>query len=378
MATAAVHEPLRRRTLRRAAGLLDAAFGPHGVDRYAELLNPTWTVGEVRARIVGVAHPTRDTVALTLQPNGGWTGFEAGQHTLLSIEIDGVRHTRCYSMTGSAHERSGLIDLTVKAHPDGLVSRHLFDHARPGMVVGLSPAQGEFTLPAARPERLLLLSGGSGITPVLSMLRTLCDEGHDRPVTFVHWSLTAAGMPHRAELERLAAAHPNVRLLQVFTDEPGVGDLDGFLTAELLEQIDPSWRDAEVYVCGPQPLMDAARSLAHDAGRGDHLHVEAFALPTVEVGGDATPTGATVRFAATGREVPDDGRPVLIQAEEAGLAPASGCRMGICHTCTATLRCGTVRNVVTGETTTAGPTAGGEAHVRICVNAPVGDVELDL
>jgi ferredoxin-NADP reductase len=378
MPATTVREPLRHRTLRRAAGLLDVAFGPHGIDRYTELLRPTWTVGDLRARVVAVAHPTRDTVALTLEPNGGWGGFDAGQHTMLTVEIDGVRHTRCYSMTGSARERSGLIDLTVKAHPEGLVSRHLFEHARVGMVVGLSPAQGEFTLPAVRPDRLLLLSGGSGITPVLSMLRTLCDEGHDRPVTFVHWSLTAAGVPHRAELERLVAAHPNVRLLQVFTDEPGAGDLDGFLTADLLEQIDPAWREAEAYVCGPQPLMDAARALFGDAGRADHVHVEAFALPTVDGAGAPTATGGTVRFAATGRAVPDDGRPVLVQAEEAGLAPASGCRMGICHTCTATLRCGTVRNVVTGETTTAGPTAGGGAHVRICVNAPVGDVELDL
>src|SRR5581483_7161939 len=127
--------------------LVDAAVAPHGVDRYLELVRPTWSSTDVRARLVQAERTTPGTVTLTLRPNGNWPGFRAGQHTQLSVEIDGVRHTRCYSLAQSAHRNDGLIELTVKAHPDGRVSRFLVDHARPGMVVGLTPPQGDFVLP---------------------------------------------------------------------------------------------------------------------------------------------------------------------------------------------------------------------------------------
>jgi ferredoxin-NADP reductase len=362
----------RRRLLRRTIEVIDAVVAPHGVDRYVELALPAWSSTEVRARVVAAERTTPSTVTLTLRPNANWTGFRAGQHTQVSVEIDGVRHTRCYSLASSEHRGDGLIELTVKAHPDGTVSRHLVDHARPGMVLGLTPAQGDFLLPDARPERLLLVSGGSGVTPVMSMLRTLCDEGHDGTITFVHYALTAADDVYRAELDSLLAAHPNVRRVRIYTDEPGTGDLDGFFSAAQLEAIDPSWNDADVYVCGPAPLMDGVREHYAVAGLAERYHDEAFTLANVV----AESTGGRVTFAASGTTVVDDGRPLLLQAEDAGLTPESGCRMGICHTCTRALTCGTVRDVVTGELTSDAGTPG--VAIRICVSAPVGDVAIDL
>ncbi len=359
--------------LRRAIGRLDALATPHGIDRYVELVAPTWSSTEVRGRIVDVRHGTPDSVTLTVRPNANWSGFTAGQFTQLTVEIDGVRHTRCYSMA-TAERDAGAFELTVKAHPQGTVSRYLKDHAAVGLVVGLARADGSFTLPAARPDRLLLVSGGSGITPVMAMLRTLCAEGHDRPVTFVHYALTEADMIYRAELATLAAAHANLRLVRVFTDAPGTGDLDGFLSTEQLDAIDPAWRTTDTYVCGPAPLMDGARALYAEAGAADLLRTEAFTLTHVlaEAGGQ----GGTLRFEGADLEVASDGRPILEQAEAAGLAPEHGCRMGICHTCTRSLTCGTVRDVVTGDITTA-PAETGVA-IRICVSAPVGDARIDL
>jgi ferredoxin-NADP reductase len=268
----------------------------------------------------------------------------------------------------------GAFELTVKAHPDGTVSRYLKDHATVGLVVGLAPAGGDFTLPAVRPDRLLLMSGGSGITPVMSMLRTLCAEGHDRPVTFVHYALTEDDMIYRAELAAVATAHPNVRLVRIFTDAPGTGDLDGFLSVEQLDAIDPAWRSTPTYVCGPAPLMDGARALYTEAGAADLLRTEAFTL--VQVLAEAGTAGGTLRFEGADLEVVDDGRPILEQAEAAGLRPEHGCRMGICHTCTRSLSCGTVRDVVTGDLTTAPAESG--VSIRICVSAPVGDAHIDL
>src|SRR5581483_7571961 len=197
---------------RRAVEVVDAIAAPHGVDRYVELVAPTWSSSEVRARVVAVTRSTPSSVTLLLRPNGNWSGFRAGQHTQLTVEIDGVRHTRCYSLANSALSSDGLVELTVKAHPEGVVSNHLVANAERGMVVGLSPAQGDFALPDVRPDRVLLISGGSGVTPVMSMLRTLCDEHAAVRVTFGHYALTANDHIYRDEVAALAATHPNVRV----------------------------------------------------------------------------------------------------------------------------------------------------------------------
>ena len=179
----------QHRLARRLLGssLAGALTTPHGVDRYVELVRPSFSLSEARAEVVAVRRPTQRAVTLTLRPNANWQGFRAGQFVRLSIEIDGVRHTRTYSPASSAHA-GDLIELTAHAQPDGCVSPFLRASAKPGMVVGLSQADGDFVLPDERPRALLLISGGSGITPVMSMLRTLCDEGHDGPIAFLHYA----------------------------------------------------------------------------------------------------------------------------------------------------------------------------------------------
>jgi len=356
---------------RRLVSALDALATPHGIDRYLELVDPTWSVREARAVVTEARRQTAGSVTLTLAPNGNWTGFEAGQHTTLSVEIDGVRHSRCYSMATSAHRRDPF-ELTVKRQPGGTVSSYLCASARPGLRVGLSPAQGDFTLPAARPDRLVLISGGSGITPVLSMLRTLCDEGHTGPVAFVHYSLRADDMPYRTELDRLAADHPNVRLLRGFTEEPGQGELDGLFCDAHLLAADRAWRDAETYVCGPAPLMASARACFEQEGLVDRLHLEAF-TPTFPVSGPGVGPSGIVRFQRSGAQIEADGRTLLELAEATGLRPTHGCRMGICHTCTRHMSRGTLRDLRTGVTRTAADT-----DVQLCVHVPCGDVALEL
>ena len=355
-------------TLRRVA---DAFAAPHGVDRFVEQVAPTWSTREVRGRIVEVDRSADGSVVLTIAANANWTDFRAGQYTQLTVEIDGVRHTRCYSMASAATSGSRRFQLGIKAHPDGLVSRYLLANATEGMVVGLTPPTGEFHLPDHRPERVLLISGGSGITPVMSMLRTLCAEGHTGPVTFLHYATTPGAMLFRDDGAALAHLHPNVTVLTAFDEAPDAGDLTGFLDQAHLAAADPQWRDADVFVCGPPPLMDSVRDHYEAAGAGDRFHQEAFTLPqfVAELGA----VGGSVRFGASDLIVESDGRPILDQAEAAGLSPQHGCRMGICHTCTRSLTCGTVRDAVTGELT-----SGTNVEIRVCVSVPVGDVEIDL
>ena len=347
-------ETLTRRV--RRSPLLELLTGPHGVDRYTELVSPTWTLGEARAKVVAVRRQTPRSVTLTLEPNQTFTGFRAGQHINLTVEIDGRRRTRCYSPASA--EGAGLIELTIGRHDGGLVSTHLCDHARPGMVLGLDSVGGDFVLPDTRPRRILFVSGGSGITPVMSMLRTMRDEGSDREIAFIHYARSALEACYADEL----AAMPGVRVLHGYTRE-GAGDLDGYFDAEHLAGAMPE-PDA-VYVCGPPALVDAVRAHRPDA------HFESFVPPTFTM--PAESSGGRVTFTDSGVELTDDGRPLLLQAEDAGLTPESGCRMGICHSCTRRKTRGAVRNLITGAVSTTD-----EEDVQICVSAPVGDVDLAL
>ncbi len=347
-------ETLTRRV--RRSPLLELLTGPHGVDRYTELVDPTWTDGEARAKVVAVRRQTPRSVTLTLEPNQAFTGFQAGQHINLTVEINGRRRTRCYS-PASAQDAS-LIELTVGRHEGGLVSTYLCDHARPGMIVGLDSVGGDFTLPAVRPSRILFVSGGSGITPVMSMLRTMRDEGSDREIAFIHYARSAEEACYTDEL----AAMTGVRVLHGYTRD-GMGDVTGYFDAEHLAAAMPE-PDA-VYVCGPPALVDAVRAHRPDA------KFESFVPPTF--GAPTEATGGRISFTDSGIEATDDGQPLLVQAENAGLAPESGCRMGICHSCTRRKTSGAVRNLITGTVSSTD-----EEDVQICVSAPVGDVEIAL
>jgi ferredoxin-NADP reductase len=274
-------------------------------------------------------------------------------------------------MANGATSKDGLIELSITAHPEGRVSQYLRQAAKKGQTVGLTNAQGSFTLPATEPDHLLLISGGSGITPVMSMLRTRGALGWDKPVTFLHYAPTEADMLYRHELEEMARTAPHLRVVRVFTDQPGTGDLSGLLSRQHLDLAAPGWAKAEAFVCGPAPLMDSARSLFGQVDRNDHLHTEAFTL--AQFTAEAGSVDGTVRFGASEIGVTSNGRPLLLQAEAAGLAPLTGCRMGICHTCTRRLCTGIVRDAVTGDLTN-----GPDVNIRICVSVPVGDVEIDL
>jgi ferredoxin-NADP reductase len=357
--------PHRRRS---AVAVLEALATPHGIDRYLELLHPMLTVRELRAVVTGVERPTADSVVLTLRPTRQWRGFRAGQFVQIAVDIDGVRRTRCYSPSGSQHRADGRIELTVKAHSAGLVSRYLYDHARPGLVAGLTHADGSFVLPDARPDRLLLISGGSGITPVLSMLRTLVDERHAGAITLLHYAPTASDVPHLAELRELAARHEHVRVVLACTRSAD-GDLRGRFEETHLADVAPWYAEAETYLCGPAGLHAAVREHYEAKGIGESLHVEEFTPPVVAVPSeDAT---GTIRFGAAAVE--NSGATLLEQAEAAGLDPEYGCRMGICFTCTKVKTAGCTRNVLTGELH-----AEPEQEIQLCVSVPVGDVAIDL
>ncbi|MBO0767993.1 MAG: iron-sulfur cluster-binding domain-containing protein [Solirubrobacterales bacterium] len=332
---------------------MDSLVGPHGIDRYLELIRPTLTVFDARARVVAVEHQTERTVTLTIDPNGAFTGFRAGQFVKVGVEIDGVRRTRTYSPTISEYDVR-LLELTITVREGGVVGSYLRSHARPGMTLHLSDAAGSFVMPAERPDRVALVSGGSGVTPVIAMLRTLVSEGYTGQIDFIHYGRRAADWLYKPAVEAIASAHPNVRVRYVATREGGERFSAGTLS-----------RDAQVFVCGPPELIDAVRLEHPDAV------AETFTPPTLDVSDEAA--SGTVRFLRSdvSREIAPG--TLLEQAEASGLSPEHGCRMGICHGCTCTKQAGAVKNVLTGEVS-----AEEYEEIRICISVPVGDVALQL
>ncbi len=342
----------------RALRLAELVATPLVPSDYVDLLDPLRSGTDLRARVVEVRPETRDAATLVLRPGRGWRGHTAGQYVRIGVDVDGVRQWRSYSLTGPARA-DGLITVTVKAIPDGVVSNHLVRRARPGLVVQLDQAAGEFVLPAAPPAKALFLTAGSGITPVMGMLRStpLPDA------VLVHCAPTRDDVVFGAELRALAAAG-RVRLVERHTDT------DGMLGVEELGALVPDLAERETWACGPTGMLDALEAHWGGLGLAGRLHTERFRARVV-AGGE----GGTVSFGGTVVEA-GAATTLLDAGEGAGVLMPSGCRMGICFGCVLPLRSGAVRDLRDGTVTTAEP--GDGVRVQTCVSAAAGTCEIDL
>jgi ferredoxin-NADP reductase len=343
---------------------------PHTVDHYLEHVHPMLTAKNVRARVVEVVEETGDASTVVLRPNGAWAGFTPGQHVQFGIEVDGKRRIRCFSVASSRADKGRTFSVSVKAHPDGYVSQFLHRELTPKTIVYLSQAEGEFVLPKDVPDDLLLISGGSGITPVMSMIRTLRDTGHAGQVTFLHYARSRTDEMFSEELDTLEAA--NVRVMRVYTRVPADdAELEGRFHIDHLKHLGIDPTETLTYVCGPAGLIASVRDTYDEIGAADQLRMEYFKVPSVDL--EAADATGTLTFDDTEIGVDNTGATILEQAEAAGLTPAFGCRMGVCNTCAIKKNSGAVRHVVSGEIC-----ANTDETIKICVNVPVGDVAVAL
>lgn len=348
--------------LRQAGSKLTTPLHP---DDYLRLLNPLWTARELRGRVEEVIPETEDAATLVIRPGWGWRyQHRPGQYVGIGIRVDGKFQWRSYSVSSPPKRRGGLFTITVRAMPEGLLSSHLVNGLEPGTILRLATPEGDFVLPDPPPQRLLFLVGGSGITPVMAMLRTL-DRRDTVPDVVLHYSSpTPDRMIFRTELKDLAGRHPGLTLHERHTDSEGPLDVAD------LDEVCPDWRERETWACGPGPMLDAVEEHFAAAGLEDRLHLERFSL---ELGGDGG-EGGTITFQNSGRSAEVDGATTCLEAgEQVGVGMPYGCRMGICHTCTLRLVSGTIRDLRNGDEF-------GQPNepVQTCVTAPVGDVVLDI
>ncbi|KJY36451.1 ferredoxin reductase [Streptomyces katrae] len=333
--------------------LLEMVTTPLLPSDYLDLVSPLRSGADLRGRIEAVRPETGDAATIVIRPGRGWRGHTAGQYLRVGVDVDGRRLWRAYSITSPTNRRDGRVTITVKAVPGGKVSNHLVRRTKPGTLVQLDQATGDFVLPEAKPAKVLYLTAGSGITPVMGMLR---DTEFDDAV-MVHCAPQPQDVIFRDELHGLVADE-KLRLIEVHTDT------DGRLDLSRLDELVPDWTERETWACGPAGLLDAAEDLWREHGVQERLHTERFRPGTV-VAGD----GGEVTFGATGRTADADGAtPLLDVGEEAGVLMPSGCRMGICFGCVTPLTAGAVRDLRTGEITEAEP----GVLIQTCVSAAAG------
>ncbi|WP_054815089.1 ferredoxin reductase [Nocardia arizonensis] len=337
-------------------------------DDYLHLANPLWSARELRGRIVDVREETADSATLVIKPGWGFDfKYRPGQYIGIGILVDGRWHWRSYSLTcppnwtdpGSGKR---LISIAVKAMPEGFLSSHLVGGVKPGTIVRLQAPQGGFVLPDPPPSRVLFLTAGSGITPVMAMLRAMDRRDQVTDVVHLHSARTADDVMFGRELRDLHDRHPSFTSHVHLTAEQGkfaLSDLDATV---------PDWRARETWACGPAAMLDDIESHWRAADLSQRLHVERF-----EIERSAAGEGGTVTFGRSARTAEVDGATSLLEAgESVGVQMPFGCRMGICQTCVVTITSGHTRDLRNGDERREGD------KVQTCISAAAGDCALDI
>jgi ferredoxin-NADP reductase len=337
-------------------------------DDYLHMVNPLWSARELRGKIIEVVPETGDAATLVIKPGWGWNlNYEAGQYVGIGVHLNGKWHWRSYSISsapadGNSRRRGGLLTITVKAMPEGFLSEHLVRGLEPGTIVRLALPQGEFVLPDPPPAKILFWTGGSGITPVMSMLRTLDRRATMPDVVHIHCTPTMEGAIFRDERLAMAARHARLQLIENFDDRHGTFDV------ERLAEVCPDWTTRDAWVCGPAPMLAAAELRWEHAKLTRRLHLERFSAVLT-----TSAEGGRVTFATSGKTAEVDGATTLLEAgEAAGIRMPFGCRMGICHTCIVPLKEGMVKDLRNGAEYQE------NSGVQTCITAAAGDCVLEI
>jgi stearoyl-CoA 9-desaturase NADPH oxidoreductase len=352
---------------RRLLGAAAALTTPLLPDDYLGLINPRWSTRELQGTIVRLRAETPRSTTVVIRPSFPWPGHRPGQYLRVGVQLDGVRHWRAYTLTSDFPHPDGLISISPRLVDEGRMSSFFNRYAKPGSVVSLGEVEGSFCLPDTPPEKLLMISAGSGVTPIFAMLRDLARRGTGTDVVHVHCERSDEEIMFADAFAQLQGRLDRYRRVSHLSGAAGR------LAPAELDRICPDWRERDTYLSGPSEMLDQFSAHFEAEGVRERLSLEHF-QPYLTAGGGATGgQGGTVRFRVTEFSTDCDGQtPILVAGEQAGADLSYGCRMGICHTCTCKLVSGRVRDLRNGELY-------GEPGemIRICISAPEGDVELD-
>lgn len=374
--------PLPAVAARRLSGwLTHLGVSRDAFDDTVGLLSPLLRVHRLQARLVERRAETPSATSLYLQTGSAFPALRPGQYVIIGVTIRGVRHRRAYSPR-AVPGRPGQIAITVQRQPGGLVSQHLNEHAQVGDVFDIETPAGEFVLPTPLPSELLLIAGGSGITPGMAMLRHLHETAPQTRVTLIYFARSERDRIFAGKLTDLAKRWNLLRYVPLDSSAHTPSGQEAgrdaatatarVLDTALLDEVAPGWSQLPAWCCGPAPLMDAARQLWQDAGASERLRLEAFAPPQASGAPNERHQVALRRDRNTSNFEAAGNLTLLAAGEQAGLQIKHGCRQGICHECTCRLHRGSVQDLSTGQR------IDGEGQpIRLCVTAALSDVDLE-
>ncbi len=309
-----------------------------------------------------------------------------GQFITLELDIDGDKVYRTYTLSSSP-SRPLCLTISVKTQPGGRVSNWLHENLKVGDRVRAFGPSGIFSFHNHVADKYLFLSGGVGITPMMSMTRWLFDFGIHTDVTFIHSAQTPADIVFRAELEAISARLPEFKVAFVCERPNPYGAWTGYsgrLNQLMLELSCPDYAEREIFCCGPEPYMRAVRDILHAAGFDmRRYHEESFVTPVhdeteIPVHDDVmidASHGAKVRFTASDLVLDcRESDTLLTVAKEAGLHIPSACMFGVCGTCKVRKTAGEVHMVHNGGIT---DDEIAEGYVLACCSNPLGEVTID-
>jgi glycine betaine catabolism B len=385
-------------------------------DVIAGLMPPSWSpecwsdaehAHLVCRKVLDVTHDVKSF--LFEAPEGHVFRFDPGQFITIQLEIDGRHVSRCYTIS-SPPTRPHLIAITVKRVVGGPVSNWLHDNVIPGSRIAVAAPLGSFTIAGRNAAKYLFLSAGSGVTPVMSMTRTLYDLGSDADILFIHSARTPADIIFRRELDAMASMTPNIRVANICEDDHPFErwhGLRGRLSTAALQALAPDLTERVTFTCGPSAYMASVRNILAEIGYDmRNYHEESFSFETLSVptrpavdaigqalsetvrplaGQSPTLSDAgsqensaavySVEFARTGRTITCGAdETVLDAAWTAGLTPPSSCTQGMCGTCKTTVLSGQVDMQHNGGIR---PKEVDQNKILICCSKPLSDLRID-
>jgi ferredoxin-NADP reductase len=337
-----------------------------------ELVNPLWSTHKLQARVEKVWDETKDARTITLKPGLNWRRHRAGQHVRVGIPVGGEHFTRTYTISSAPERDDETFTITVKVIRDGKISPHIVRKIKVGDYLPIGLPQGDFFLPDAQPVLPLFITAGSGITPAMSMICSLIAKDRLPDTVHMHYAPHELDVIFGTKIREMAKVHKRYQLHEIHTRSFGeLRQAKAYFSEEQIDALCPDWREREVYACGPPDLIAALEQHFEKAGRSRNLNVERFLADFAPLPADAL--GGLVKFIRSETQIEASHEmPLLRVAEEAGLNPPHGCRMGICHTCNTTLLSGSVRDLRSGKLI-----SGAGSIVQTCVCAAAGDCELD-
>ncbi len=340
-----------------------------------QIFKPAWRSDRIYSKLVQIRQESADMYSLIIRPSKNWKPFKAGQYLELTVEKEGAWISRFFSISSSPAYflQTGLIELSIQKQKGGFITPWLPNALSEGSIVNLSQAQGEFFLPNQQLP-LLMIAGGSGITPFRAMLQQLCllqkeQITSGQVINLCYYARSPSHFLFRRELERFTTQLPNFNLHLIDSEERG------FLSEEHLKEFCPDYDCRTILLCGPSPMIVHGRTLLKELKvKKENIMYEFFGPEPVELKGQTQ--AANILFKRSNKQIQineNKTETLLNLAEQANIKAVSGCRIGVCHQCICQKKSGVVYNSKTQTYSDTGP-----QEIQLCISVPVSDLVLEL